>query len=124
MSDNHKSPRGRPFEPGQSGNPGGRPKMPEELKVAMRGLADTAIKVLREAMEGPDPRARILAANTVLDRGYGKATQPIVAEGVDASRAHLDALREIMNRRHRPADTPIATPLVDDGDKPSADRIN
>ena len=69
--------------------------MPEELKAAMRGLADTAIKVLREAMEGDDPRARILAANTVLDRGYGKATQPIVAEGVEHGRAHLAALQEL-----------------------------
>lgn len=125
MSNNHKSPRGRPFEPGQSGNPGGRPKMPEELKAAMRGLADTAIKVLREAMEGDDPRSRILAANTVLDRGYGKATQPIVAEGVDMAAAHLDALRSLSAKRV-PADTapPIAAPLADDGEKPPVGRIN
>ena len=104
--------------------------MPEELKAAMRGLADTAIKVLREAMEGDDPRARILAANTVLDRGYGKATQPIVAEGVDMAVAHLAALKELSTKRAKPepikGDTPAhaVTPLADDGDKPSADRIN
>jgi nucleoid-associated protein YgaU len=115
------------FQKGESGNPGGRPKMPEELKAAMRGLADTAVKVLREAMEGDDPRARILAANTVLDRGYGKATQPIVSEGVDLGASHLEALQILAARRKAPTDTPtapIAAPLADDGEKPPADRIN
>jgi hypothetical protein len=119
-----RKPRGRQFQKGQSGNPGGRPKMPEELKAEMRRLSDKATKVLEAAMDGGDVRAAILAANTVLDRGYGKATQPILAEGVDASLAHLVALRQIMNRRHRPADTPIAAPLADDGEKPPVGRIN
>jgi hypothetical protein len=114
------------FQKGESGNPGGRPKMPEELKAAMRGLADTAVKVLREAMEGDDPRARILAANTVLDRGYGKATQPIIAEGIDAGAAHLTALQELTAKRAAPEPVKPATPvaLADDGEKPPASRIN
>jgi hypothetical protein len=80
---------------------------------------------MRETMEGDDPRARILAANTVLDRGYGKATKPTVAEGVDASLAHLDALRRLSAKRV-PADTapPIAAPLADDGEKPPVGKIN
>ena len=112
------------FQKGQSGNPHGRPKMPEELKEAMRRLSDKAVKVLEAAMDGDDPRAAILAANTVLDRGYGKATQPIVAEGVDAGAAHLDALRGLGKRPAPKADTPTAAPLAHDGEKPPADKIN
>jgi hypothetical protein len=77
-------------------------------------------------MDGDDMRAAIQAANTVLDRGYGKATQPIVAEGVDGAAAHLDALRDL-GKRPTPekADTaPTAAPLADDGVKPPAGRIN
>ena len=100
--------------------------MPEELKEAMRRLSDKAVKVLEAAMDGDDPRAAILAANTVLDRGYGKATQPIVAEGVDTAAAHLDALRGLGTRpAPDKADTaPTAAPLDHDGEKPSASRIN
>jgi hypothetical protein len=148
MTDTPDKPRkapGRPFQPGQSGNPGGRKPMPEELKAAMRGQADTAVKVLEKAMlesleEGkPSTRAGILAANAVLDRGYGKATQPIVAEGTDLGAAHLEAMRLIMREdgvggRGPTAPAPIATPepvkpatpvaLTDDGEKPPPDRIN
>jgi hypothetical protein len=114
------------FQKGQSGNPHGRPKMPDELKEAMRRLSDKAVKVLEAAMDGDDPRAAILAANTVLDRGYGKATQPIVAEGVDMGAAHLAALAALSTER-KPTDTPtapVAAPLAHDGEKPPASRIN
>ncbi len=33
--------RGKPFKPGESGNPGGRPKLPSELKEAL--AADTLV---------------------------------------------------------------------------------
>ncbi len=85
---------------GQSGNPGGRPKMPEELKKAMRGLAGDAIKVLQEAMQSDDMRARIMAASHVLDRGYGKPTQSVdLTAKTDMGAAHLDALKARMQSR-------------------------
>jgi hypothetical protein len=70
--------------------------MPEELKEAMRGLADKAIEVLREAMECDDPRVRVMAATAALDRGYGKPAQTVNAkiEGVDIAEAHLKALQD------------------------------
>lgn len=43
-----KEPRGRPFRSGESGNPGGRPRMPEDLKTA---LAADSIEVYQEAKE-------------------------------------------------------------------------
>jgi Family of unknown function (DUF5681) len=110
----HKPNRGQ-FKKGQSGNPGGRPKMPDELKEAMQRLSDKAVKVLEDAMEGDDPRARILAANSVLDRGYGKPAQTVNAkiEGTDLSQAHLDALQALAaKRRALPVDGVNTTALA------------
>ena len=89
--------------------------MPDELKAAMQALSDKAVKVLEEAMDGDDLRTRILAANAVLDRGYGKPAQTMTAkfEGVDMDGAYLEALKEI-NRLAKTAPANGTTP-VDDG---------
>lgn len=57
------------FKPGQSGNPGGRPK---GIAAKAREHADQAIDVLVNGMDDPDPRVRIAAAREILDRGWGK----------------------------------------------------
>lgn len=94
--------RGRPFQPGQSGNPGGRPKMPDDLKNALRLRADDALAVLVEVMADPAAphAARVAAANAILDRGYGKPTQDITAkvQQTDLADAHLEALRSLSSR--------------------------
>jgi len=77
---NAEKPRkiGRPFEPGNKS--GGRPKMPEELKEAFKALAPQALKTLTDVMNnGSRDGDRVKAAEVILDRGYGKATQPIDA---------------------------------------------
>ena len=61
---------GRPFQPGQSGNPGGRPK---GIAAIARAHTDKAVDVLVKAMDDDDARVRVAAAKEVLDRGYGKA---------------------------------------------------
>lgn len=60
---------GKPFEPGKSGNPGGRPK---GIAAKAREHTDRAVEVLVEGMEDDDRRVRIAAAKELLDRGYGK----------------------------------------------------
>lgn len=60
---------GRPFQPGQSGNPGGRPK---GIAAKAREHTDAAMDVLVEAMADDDARVRVTAAKEVLDRGWGK----------------------------------------------------
>jgi len=65
-----KAAPGRPFQPGQSGNPGGRPK---GIAAIAREHTDKAVQVLVDGMESTDERVKIAAAKEILDRGYGKA---------------------------------------------------
>ena len=73
--------RGRPFEKGKSGNPGGRPRGIGELRELARGQAPDAIKELgRLALKARSEAARIAAIRELLDRGYGKPTQYLAGE--------------------------------------------
>ena len=68
---------------GQSGNPGGRPKVVAEVKELARAHTGEAIETLVSIMTNPKsaPAARVSAANALLDRGYGKPPQHITGEG-------------------------------------------
>lgn len=67
---------GRPFEKGRSGNPGGRPTVPAEVRERARTYTIEAIDALAVDLQHEDWRARHSAANSLLDRAWGKATQP------------------------------------------------
>ena len=69
-----KTARGRPFKPGQSGNPGGRPKIPEDVKMAFRAACPEAVEILIGIMRNPKEKTpyRLDAIKTILDRAYGK----------------------------------------------------
>ncbi|MCP4375767.1 MAG: hypothetical protein GY794_06280 [bacterium] len=71
--------KGRPFTKGVSGNPGGRPKVLGDVQELAREQSPQAINTLAKIMnnEKTPPAARVAAANALLDRGYGKPTQPI-----------------------------------------------
>jgi hypothetical protein len=76
-------PKGRPFEPGRSGNPGGRPRVIDEFRKLARAHAPEAIKELaRLALKAKSETARVAAIRELLDRGYGKPTQ-FVAEDTE-----------------------------------------
>jgi Family of unknown function (DUF5681) len=65
------------FSPGKSGNPGGRPKGIAEVRELARKHTKDAITTLAELMnKAGSEQARIMAANSLLDRGWGKPTQP------------------------------------------------
>lgn len=66
-----------PFQPGKSGNPGGRPKDKFGVRELARKLAPEAIKTLRAIMEDryAPHNARVAAACHLLDRGYGRPEQ-------------------------------------------------
>jgi Family of unknown function (DUF5681) len=73
---------GKPFKKGQSGNPGGRPKVVAEVKELARKHTGKAIETLVSIMANPKaaPAARVSAANALLDRGYGRPAQHITGD--------------------------------------------
>ncbi len=77
---------GRPFQKGQSGNPGGRPRGCEEVRELARAFTTEAVTTLVEVMKrGKSEGARIAAANTLLERGWGRPLQQ-----VEVKRSSLD----------------------------------
>lgn len=69
----------RPWKKGQSGNPGGRKKMPDDAKAMLKAATPAAVKLLVDTLNNPEEKTetRVRCAETVLDRVYGKANQPI-----------------------------------------------
>src|SRR6187551_2201749 len=74
---------GKPFKKGQSGNPGGRPKVVAEVRELARKHTSEAVETLVSIMTNTKaaPAARVSAANALLDRGYGKPPQHITGKG-------------------------------------------
>jgi hypothetical protein len=63
--------RGRPFRPGQSGNPGGRPGSWAEFRELCRVQSAAAIEALMTAVDEGGP-AGVAAAKVVLAYAFGK----------------------------------------------------
>ena len=81
------------WKPGQSGNPGGRPKEVGHVRELARQWTEQAIQTLADIMQDPSQpaRARVAAAESLLDRGYGKPTQPIAGDdAMDPIRVALE----------------------------------
>jgi len=86
--------RGRPFLPGQSGNPGGRPRTRELAKVIREFLAEklrgkggkTRLDALIKRLYSKDPR-------TLLAYGYGKPVESHLLAG-EFTHAAPDPKRE------------------------------
>jgi len=71
------------FKKGQSGNPGGRPKVVAEVRDLAQEHTEEAVSTLATIMmdEKAPHAARVAAANSILDRGYGKAPQHLNVTG-------------------------------------------
>jgi hypothetical protein len=65
------------FSKGQSGNPGGRPKTPPEIKAMFEAKGPEAFDLLSRHLGHEDPRISQAAALAILDRAYGKPVQQI-----------------------------------------------
>jgi hypothetical protein len=70
------------FKPGQSGNPSGRPKTNKRIVELAQAQTESAIATLVGIMEdkGATPAARVSAASTILDRGWGRPPQEITGD--------------------------------------------
>jgi Family of unknown function (DUF5681) len=99
------------FQPGQSGNPGGKPKKLAELVDLARSLAPDAIKALHEiAVNGRSEKCRIVAAVALLDRGFGK---PKIVES-QADRPILHRIEKIIVQERQDSFGPYTPPSLDD----------
>jgi hypothetical protein len=90
---------GRPFKPGQSGNPGGKIRTPEARKALMdmrqlaRGYSEEALGKLVQLMRGvvkvgrksiPVPiHTQGWAAAEIINRGWGRAPQGLEVTGAN-----------------------------------------
>lgn len=72
--------RGRPFRKGESGNPGGRPRVSSNIRDLARQHAPAAIAELaRLTLRARSEGVRVAAIKELLDRGFGRSTQ--IVEG-------------------------------------------
>jgi Family of unknown function (DUF5681) len=118
---------GKPFKKGQSGNPGGRPKVVAEIKELARAHTGKAIETLVSIMDNPKaaPAARVSAANALLDRGYGKPPQHITGEVAASYVARLPTPAVNVTEWTKSLDSPalaqpteaIANQLISNDDK-------
>lgn len=72
--------RGKPWQKGQSGNPGGRPKIAADVREQARKHTKEALNRLVHWMRSDDPQASIRAATAILDRGCGKPAQEVIRQ--------------------------------------------
>jgi hypothetical protein len=82
------------WKPGQSGNPGGRPKAEKHVRDMAKKMTDRILIELYNIAIDPRPkadmRAKVAAAKEILDRGWGR---PSIHVDVDASAANDLAAR-------------------------------
>ena len=69
-----------PFEKSRSGNPGGRPKMPDEVKRLARSKAKSAFERLVALLESKNERVVFAAAQEILNRAYGRPAPAVTGE--------------------------------------------
>ncbi len=92
------------WQPGKSGNPGGRPKEYREVvRLAREHTEDSILtlgRILRSRKAGA--LARIRAAEALLDRGWGRAPQKLTVEGGDPTKpiCTKDASRPLPDLEH------------------------
>src|SRR5688500_13460136 len=86
------------WKPGQSGNPGGRPKMPADVRALAQSYCPEAIKALGKIVRNEKgdmpPQAIVSAASVILDRGYGKAEQTVNSNVALSTKRPADMNRE------------------------------
>jgi hypothetical protein len=100
-------PEGRRFKDGQSGNPGGRPKLLKELKDKIQLRGDELVEKLfsiavdppkvkkmgrRVIIDGPSARERVMAIEKLLAYAYGR---PVLAVEVSAPGGGPLQVREV-----------------------------
>jgi hypothetical protein len=74
QTEKRKSPRSA-WRPGESGNPGGRPKVAAEVRDLAREYGAKAIERLVALMHSKNESVAVRAVEAILDRAYGRPMQ-------------------------------------------------
>jgi hypothetical protein len=98
------------FLPGVGGNPNGRPRAQWDLPAMCRERTPKAVQVLTELLDDEDGRLRYMAAKELLDRGWGRAPQPVVDQTSPQSLGVLHLLaaqhvQAILEKAQQPGQT-------------------
>lgn len=110
------APRGKPiapesrnkeqqFKPGQSGNPGGRPKGSKEFRdLCIQSTPEAFARMLDAMRQDGDMNLALRAAQLIIERAFGKAVQPIAGDGenpvqVEMNHRGIEALEEMLKAR-------------------------
>lgn len=93
--------RSTSFKPGQSGNPGGRPKLTPEEHDALamaKQFAPDAIRALHEiaTSKTASDKARVTAAEAIINRVYGKPKETVESTVKHERRSESDILKELV----------------------------
>jgi hypothetical protein len=113
--------------PGQSANPGGRPKKDVDIAALATEHTPQAFAKIVELLNHKDGRVALAAANSIIDRAFGKPAQSVQAkvETLDIAKLWLHAVsnptpaKTIEVEAQAAQETRIVggmiTPLVEDG---------
>jgi hypothetical protein len=106
----------RPWQPGQSGNPAGRPAIPPEVLEILKAASPAAARRLVELVDSPEPAVALKAIDMLQNRIYGRPAQTLDAkiETTNVQQAHLQVLLELQAKR----DDAMKTIEGTTGDKP------
>ena len=92
-----------------NGNPGGRPKLPADIREMFQAKAPEALEVLTRCLQSDDDRIAMMAAQAILDRGYGKPSQTIDAN-INEGDGPIRYYAELPKRAERPRSGSLANP--------------